>query len=87
MRYDLLDAETGNLYDRFPTEEAALAFVRALIEANGADIVETLVLGGRDATGRILPVETGTVLAQHALLRHRIDSRLGVAPESPRRVR
>lgn len=65
MRYDLLDAETGNLYDRFPTEETALAFVRALIEANGADIVDSLVLGGRDAAGRILPVQTGTELARH----------------------
>lgn len=66
MRYDLLDAETGNLYDRFPTEEAALAFVRALIESNGADIVETLVLGGRDAAGQVLPVKAGAALARRA---------------------
>lgn len=66
MRYDVLDAETGNLYDRFPSEEAALQFVRALIEANGVEIAETLMLGGRDAAGRILPVQPGTALARRA---------------------
>lgn len=66
MRYDLIDTETGNLYDRFPREEAALAFVRELIEANGAEIADTLMLGGRDDTGRVLPVQTGAALARRA---------------------
>lgn len=66
MRYDLLDAETGSLYDRFPSEEAALVFVWALIEANGVEIADTLMLGGRDATGRTLPVQTGTALVRRA---------------------
>jgi hypothetical protein len=66
MRYDLMDTETGNLYDRFPSEETALAFVRALIEANGTEIADTLMLGGRDAAGRVLPVQTGAALARRA---------------------
>lgn len=66
MRYDLIDAETGNLYDRFPSEETALAFVRALIEANGVEIADTLMLGGRDDAGRVLPVQTGAALVRHA---------------------
>ena len=63
MRYDLMDVETGNLYDRFAGEKAALALVRALIEANGVEIADTLMLGGRDAAGRVLPVQTGAALA------------------------
>ncbi len=66
MRYDLMDAETGNLYDRFPSEETALAFVRELIEANGVEISDTLMLGGRDDAGRALPVQTGEALARRA---------------------
>ena len=58
--------QTGNLYDRFPTEEAALAFMRELIDANGADIVDTLALGGRDEAGHTLPVASGAALARRA---------------------
>lgn len=64
MRYDVMDTETGNLYGRFQTEDAALAFVRALIAANGAEITETMALGGRDDDGRVLPVTTGEALAR-----------------------
>lgn len=45
-RYDLLETETGNLVGRFTGEDEALAFVCALIEANGEDVIETIVLGG-----------------------------------------
>ena len=66
-RFDVLDVETGNLYGRFPTEATALRFVRAMMDANGAAIVETMALGGRDASGAVLPVKTGIGLAQDAL--------------------
>lgn len=66
MRYDLLDVETGNLYDRFSSEEAALSFIRSLIESNGVEIADTLMLGGRDDTGRKIPVRTGAALARRA---------------------
>ena len=58
MRDDLLDVETGNLFGRFSTEEEALAFVRALIDANGAAAVESLALGAgttRDVCCRRTP--------------------------------
>ncbi|MGH2560409.1 MAG: hypothetical protein ACRDJH_15210 [Thermomicrobiales bacterium] len=64
MRYDVMDTETGNLYGRFQTEEAALALVRGLIDANGAEITETVAVGGRNDDGRVLPVATGEALAR-----------------------
>lgn len=66
MRYDLIDTETGNLCDRFPSEETALAFVRSLIVANGVEIVDTLMFGGRNDAGQVLPVQTGAALARRA---------------------
>ncbi len=65
-RHDVLDLETGNLYGRFPTEEAALEFVRDMIDANGRDIVDSLAVGGRDGAGMLLPVQTGAALARRA---------------------
>lgn len=66
-RYDLLDNETGNLYGRFQSEDQALRFVRGLMDANGPDIVESMVLGGRDDDGHVIPAETGEALARRAL--------------------
>jgi hypothetical protein len=67
-RYDLLDRDTGNLVGRFASEDEALAFVRALIETNGEDVAETIVLGGRDDHGHVLPVESGAALARRAMV-------------------
>lgn len=64
--YDLLETETGNLLGRFTSEDEALAFVGALIEANGEDVIDTIVLGGRDDRGHVLPRDTGTTLARRA---------------------
>jgi hypothetical protein len=80
MRYDVLDTETGNLYGRFQTEEAALSFVRELIAANGAGILESVALGGRDEAGDILPMATGEVLEQRVLAE--MTDRLPVARRS-----
>lgn len=66
-RYDLLDRDTGNLVGRFASEDDALAFVRGLIEANGDDVVDTIMLGGRDDRGHVLPAESGAALAQRAM--------------------
>ena len=66
-RYDLLERDTGNLVGRFASEDEALAFVRGLIEANGEDVVDTIILGGRDDRGHILPTESGAALARRAM--------------------
>jgi len=71
--YDVLDAETGNLFGRFPTEAEALAFVRSLIEANGAAVTDTVLFGGRDDAGHVLPVETGASLARRPIAVPAVD--------------
>lgn len=64
--YELWDVESGNRLERFDSESAALRAARELLELNGDDLVEVLMLGAfrRDETGVVerLPVLGGDAL-------------------------
>jgi hypothetical protein len=64
MSYDLYDMETANLVRSFPTEEAALAMIRQVVERSGPQAVETWVMSRTDLTGEVLE---GQALVKRAL--------------------
>lgn len=54
MTYEVYDISTANLVRSFPTQEAALAMVRRLVERSGPEAVETWAMSGSDLTGEML---------------------------------
>jgi hypothetical protein len=62
MRYDLWEVESGNCLGRHPTDEEALAVVRALVEHYEPDSADDLNLGGEDEAGRFAEPFSGAAL-------------------------
>ncbi len=51
MAYELWDRESANIVGEYDTEDAALAFVRRMIAAHGADVVLPWALAYEDDNG------------------------------------
>lgn len=66
MAHELWDTEFANLIADFPTEDAALAAVRAEVEARGSNAVAHLALGYEDENGDTHPIAAGLALADRA---------------------
>lgn len=66
MRYELWDADAGNMIGSFETETEALAEVRGLLAVNASGYADDLALGQVDASGGALIAE-GAELAARAL--------------------
>ena len=74
MKYDLWDVEARFFFDRFGSEEEALAVVRELLEENGeayADDLELIIGEGGDQN------LTGEALVRRARSLHQRDGALG----------
>lgn len=67
MIYELWDSASGNAIAGFPTEDEALAVVRAEIEAAGRDAVAEWFLRKANGTGRSKLLAEGAALADSAL--------------------
>ena len=64
--YELWDGETRNLLGTFPSEEAALAVIRGLLQKHGPGAVAGLFLGREDETGRSTLIADGNALVKRA---------------------
>ena len=64
--YELWDGETRNVLGTYPSEEAALAVIRGLLQKHGPDVVAGLFLGREDGTGRSTLIAEGTALVKRA---------------------
>jgi hypothetical protein len=67
MIYELMDVESANLIGTYDSESAALAVVRAAIQAHGRACVASLALGCEDDDGNGALIAEGTDLAARAL--------------------
>ena len=65
--YQLWDTQTGNLMDTFTTQTQALTFVRDVVTAEGASVVEGWALGWGDEQGNGAAIAQGRRLADLAL--------------------
>lgn len=64
--YELWDSETRNLLGTYPSEEAALAVIRSLLQKHGPGAVASLFLGREDETGRSTLIADGNALVKRA---------------------
>ena len=67
MFFELKYLETGKLIHRYPTEGAALAFVRDVVRVGGHDQATQFTLEQRDQTDETHTIAAGVVLVQRAL--------------------
>ena len=65
--YELMDIDSANVVGFFPTEEEALATVRAAYERHGAAGVEGLALSENPADGPARLIAEGEELARLAM--------------------
>ena len=66
MIYELMDVESANLIGTYESETAALAVVRAAIQAHGQASVMALALGYEDEAGNGGVIAEGADLAARA---------------------
>lgn len=66
MQYELWHVPSGNLVGTFPTEEEALALVRAELDAHGRPRAEAFALGTEDRRGRSRLIADGATLVARA---------------------
>jgi len=67
MRYvQLVDTETSNVIGRYDSEQDAFRLIQELLEEHGEAFVREFQLGGRDASGQVLPVVDGEELVRWA---------------------
>ena len=64
--YQLWDTGTGNLMDEFASEGEALAFIREVVIAEGARVVDDWALGWGDEDGDGAAIAHGNQLADLA---------------------
>jgi hypothetical protein len=64
--FEIWDTETRNLLGDFDSEDAALALVRDILAANGAEIASTLALVSEDTGGRFKTLAHGAELLERA---------------------
>ena len=64
--YELWDGDTRNLLGTYPSEEAALAVIRSLLQKHGPGAVAGLFLGREDEAGRSTLIADGTALVKRA---------------------
>ena len=64
--YELWDSATRNLLGTFPSEEAALAVIRGLLQKHGPGAVAGLFLGREDEAGRSTLLAEGNALVKRA---------------------
>ena len=67
--FQLWEAESANLVGSYPTEEAALLVVRNVIDKQGREVLDTIVLLQEGARGRLTKVAEGAALADLAVAR------------------
>ena len=65
--FELRHLDTGKLVHRYPTEGAALAFVRDVIRVSGRDQAARFSLEEADETYAVHTVSSGASLVQRAL--------------------
>lgn len=64
--FQLWEMESANLVGSYPTEDAALAVVRAAIEKHGRESMAAVVLLREGARGRLTKIAEGAALVDRA---------------------
>ena len=65
--FELRRRDTGSLIHEYPTEGAALAFVRDVVRIGGRDQAACFALDQRDERGQTRRLAEGLVLVQRAV--------------------
>ncbi len=66
MRFELWDRLSGNRLGSFRTAQEAYSLVCKVVDADGAQSAEELVLGFQDDVGRTAILSEGKELVEHA---------------------